>query len=123
MFGLFMRHSAWPLAIMLSADPVPVKSTRSSGAMARVGCPDLWADWRGCVIRSIALSNLSGGNDVPVVWFQAACGSGVLYASLRTIMAQAIRAILLASATAATLVGLSAMILASQGSAVPRRLA
>ena len=28
MFGLFLRRSAWPLAIMLSADRVPVKSTR-----------------------------------------------------------------------------------------------
>ena len=50
---------------MLSADPVPVKSTRSKGAMARVGCPDLWADWLGCVIRSYALSNLVSGNGSP----------------------------------------------------------
>ncbi len=28
MSGLLMRHSPWPLAIMLSADPVPVTSTR-----------------------------------------------------------------------------------------------
>ena len=27
-FGLLMRHCSWPLAIMLSADRVPVKSTR-----------------------------------------------------------------------------------------------
>jgi len=31
----------WPLAIMLSADRVPVKSTRSRGALALLGCPDL----------------------------------------------------------------------------------
>ena len=35
--GLFLRHVRWPLAIMLSADRVPVKSTRSRGAMARNG--------------------------------------------------------------------------------------
>jgi len=51
--GLLMRRLAWPLAIMLCADRVPVTSTRSLGAMAQVGCPDLWADWRGCVIRSL----------------------------------------------------------------------
>ena len=28
MFGLLMRRWSWPLAIMLSADRVPVKSTR-----------------------------------------------------------------------------------------------
>ena len=28
-FGLLMRHCLWPLAIMLSADRVPVISTRS----------------------------------------------------------------------------------------------
>jgi Fe2+ transport system protein B len=30
----------WPLAIMLSADRVPVKSTHSKDAMAQVGCPN-----------------------------------------------------------------------------------
>ena len=52
--GLLMRHFSWPLAIMLSADPVPVKTARSLGAMAHMGCPDLWADWLGCIIRSIS---------------------------------------------------------------------
>jgi hypothetical protein len=27
-FGLLMRHCSWPLAIMLSADRVPVNNTR-----------------------------------------------------------------------------------------------
>ena len=51
MFGLLMRHFTRPLAIMLSADWVPVISTRFKGAVALLGCPYLWADWRGCVIR------------------------------------------------------------------------
>jgi len=38
---------------MLSADQVPVKNTRSWGALALLGCPDPWADWRGCVSRSM----------------------------------------------------------------------
>ena len=80
MSGLLMRHFAWPLAIMLSADRVPVNNTRSLGAMALVGCPDLWADWLGCVIRSIALSNLGSGNGAPRVCraAYAECDSGVL---------------------------------------------
>jgi hypothetical protein len=32
--------ATWPLALMLSADQVPVKSTHSGDALARVGCPD-----------------------------------------------------------------------------------
>jgi len=51
--GLLLQPCSWPLAIMLSADQVPVRSTRFEGAWHEVGCPDLWADWRGCVIRSL----------------------------------------------------------------------
>ena len=53
MFGLLMQHYSWPLAIMLSADRVPVKSMRLIGAMALLGCPGLWADFIGRVIRSL----------------------------------------------------------------------
>src|SRR5680860_481081 len=48
-----MRLYSWPLAIMLSADWIPVNSTRSLDALARMGCSDLWADWLGCVIQSL----------------------------------------------------------------------
>ncbi len=56
-----MRHFSWPLAIMLSADRVPVKNTRSIGALAQMGCPGLWADWLGCVIRSVPFPTSSCG--------------------------------------------------------------
>jgi hypothetical protein len=78
-FGLLMRHYSWPLAIMLSADRVPVKNTRLIGAMALVGCPGLWADWRGCVIRSLPFPTSCAG-DVPrvfVVLPYVYAGSGV----------------------------------------------
>ena len=117
MFGLLMRHFAWPLAIMLSADRVPVKNTRSLGAMALLGCPGLWADWLGCVMRSLPFpTSLCGWcSRLLVVLPQTACGSGVLYFSLRAIMAQAMRAILLANATAAIFVDRRSINLTSQG--------
>ena len=51
--GLFARPFTSPLAIMLSADQVPTNNTRSDGAWRIMGCPDPWADWHGCVIRSL----------------------------------------------------------------------
>jgi predicted DNA-binding transcriptional regulator AlpA len=59
--GLLVRRFAWPLAIMLSADRVPVKNTRSDGAMAQMGCRGLWADWLGCVMRSCSFPTLLCG--------------------------------------------------------------
>ena len=53
MCGLFVRHWTWPLAIMLSADWVPVKSTRSFAQWHKWVVPTYGADWRGCVIRSL----------------------------------------------------------------------
>ncbi len=61
---LYLEHG-WkmPRGLMNSADRVPVNSTRSSGALALVGCPGLWADWLGCVIQSIAFpTSLSQAN-------------------------------------------------------------
>jgi hypothetical protein len=55
-----------------------------------------------------------------VVYAAAGSKLGSLNCSLRTIMAQAMRAILLASATAATLTGRRSMICASQSRRVPR---
>ncbi len=78
-FGLLMRRCSWPLAIMLSADRVPVKSTRLIGAVALVGCLALWADWLGCVIRSLPFPTSCAG-DVPrvfVVLRYVYAGSGV----------------------------------------------
>ena len=80
MFGLLMRHCSRPLAIMLSADRVPVISTRLRGALALVGCPGPWADWLGCVIRSLPSSNLVARGVVPrvfVVLPYAVAGSGI----------------------------------------------
>jgi len=116
-FGLLMRHLSWPLAIMLSADWVPVKSTRSLGAMAQVGCPDLWADWLGCVMRSLPFPTSWCGrvSRLFAMLPQTACGSGALYFSPRAIIAQAIRAILLANATAAIFVDRRSISLTSQG--------
>ena len=65
MFGLLMRRLTWPLAIMLSADWVPVKSTRSLGAMAQVGCPDLSGRLAWVRYQIIALSNLVVRENVP----------------------------------------------------------
>ena len=56
---------------------------------------------------------------LPAGVFHAASSVGSLYLSLLTMMAQAIRAILLASATAATFVGRRAIIRVSQGRFVP----
>ena len=75
-FGLLMRHCSWPLAIMLSADRVPVKNTRLIGAMALVGCPGLWADWRGCVIRSLPFPTSLRGGVLPRV----PCAAPYVYA-------------------------------------------
>ena len=62
MSGLFMRHWTWPLAIMLSADWVPVIFARFKGALAQVGCPDLWGRLAWVRYQIIALSNLDAGN-------------------------------------------------------------
>ena len=102
---------------MLSADQVPVKSTRSYGAMAQMGCPDPWADWLGCVIRSLPFPTWSAGA-FPRLFAAlpyAADRRDGSKLSLRAIIAQAMRAILLAKAMAATFVDRRAMSRTSQG--------
>ena len=103
---------------MLSADRVPVKSTRSLGAMAQMGCPDLSGRLAWVRYAIIALSNLVVRVMFPHVFVAlpyAGVGSGVLYVSFRVIMAQAMRAILLAKATAAIFVDLRSISRTSQG--------
>ena len=107
----------WPLAIMLSADWVPVISTRSRGAVALLGCPDPWADWRGCVIRSLPFPTWLAERFPRLFALLSYVGDsrdGSNF-SLRAIMAQAIRAILLAKATAAILTERRPRRLTSQG--------
>jgi len=79
-FGLLMRRLTWPLAIMLSADRVPVKSTRfkwrsgTSGLSRSVGRL-AWVRY-----AIIALSNLVAREAVPrlfVLLPYADAGSGV----------------------------------------------
>ena len=96
-FGCGARR--WPLAIMLSADRVPVKSPRSRRSGAS-GLSRSVADWRGCV-TGLALSNVVTRDRSRV--FAPQAGNDARYGSPRAIMAQAILAILLANATAATL--------------------
>lgn len=97
-FGCGARR--WPLAIMLSADLVPVKSPRSK----RPGANGLsWSVGRLAWVRyrSAALSNVVARITPRVL--DSYAGNVARYGSPRAIIAQAIRAILLASATAATL--------------------
>lgn len=115
MFGLLLRHSSWPLAIVLSADRVPVKSTRSYGAVALVGCPDLWIDWLGCAFRCSPFPTSVAGSCPRVFGLASYAGSGGRWLSLRAIRAQAVLAILFVSATAAIFTGHRSMSLVSQG--------
>src|ERR1035441_3992126 len=111
-FGLLVRHT-WPLAIMPSADQVPVISTHSTMR---------WHKWvvliagsTGSALRAVRPSNLHITPDVRRDLVYAASATGSLYRSPLAIMAQAIRAILLASAIAATFVGRRASKAVSQG--------
>ena len=103
MSGLLVRR-VWPLALMLCADRVP-KHKR--------------ALWKRCVdpsgfsrsterpyLHYVIMPSPIGIADLAAGLRHAASNSvGSLYLSSRTMMAQAILAILLASATAATFVG------------------
>src|ERR1043165_3465030 len=98
---------------MPSADQVPVKRSHSNDAMALVGCPDRRID-RLC----ITCCSPSQLHITPVVrrdLVYAASATGSLYRSPLAIMAHAIRAILLASAMAATLAGRRASNAVSHG--------
>src|ERR1017187_4284761 len=111
-FGLLVRHTG-PLAIMPSADQVPVKSTHSTMR---------WHKWvvliagsTGSALPAVGPPNLHITPDVRRDLVYAASATGSLYRSPLAIMAQAMRAILLASAMAATLVGRRASNAVSQG--------
>src|SRR6185436_9659828 len=88
---------------MLSADQVPVKTAHST--MRWHMCVVLSAGSTGSALRAVRPPNL---HITPVVrrdLVYRASATGSLYHSPLVIMAQTIRAILLASAIAATLVG------------------
>jgi hypothetical protein len=67
-FGLLMRRLTWPLAIMLSADRVPVKNTRFKWRSGTSGLS--WSVGRLAWVRYaiIALSNLVAREAVPRVF-------------------------------------------------------
>ena len=65
MSGLFARYSC-PLAKMLSAGSGSLSKARACiGAPAQVGCPGPWADWLGCVMRSLPFPNSLLGKALP----------------------------------------------------------
>ena len=95
----------------------PNRSHAHRSALTQAGSPDPRND-RICITSSCPRQFV----ETPGAY--AACSnSGSLNCSPRTIMAQAMRAILLASATAATLIGLRSMIRASHSRFVPCCLA
>ena len=67
MFGLLMRHCSWPLAIMLSADRVPVKSTRFKWRSGTCGLSRSVGRLAWVRYAIIALSNLVAREAVPRV--------------------------------------------------------
>ena len=104
----------WPLAIMPSADQVPVKSPHSTMHW-HMGVV-LIAGSTGSALRAVRPPNLHiTPDDSQRDLYYAASATGSLYRSPLAIMAQAILAILLASATAATFVGRRANNAVSQG--------
>ena len=109
--GLLMRRG-WPLALMLCADRLPIvlctrKCDDPSGFSRSPERPYL---------HYVVMPSPIGVADLTADLSHAASDSfGSLYLSPRTMMAQAIRAILLASATAATFVGRRSINRPSQG--------
>ena len=110
MSGLLMRRM-WPLALMLRAERVPIES------------PHLECDDPNGFSRSserpylhyvVMPSPIGGGTDLSAA-YAASNSSGSLYLSPRAMIAHAIRAILLAKATAANLVGRRAINCPSHG--------
>src|ERR1700686_3417476 len=102
-----------PLAIMPSADQVPIESPHST--MLGGNWVVLIAGSTGSALRAVRPPNL---HITPVVrrdLVYAASATGSLYRSPLTIIAQTILASLLASAIAATLVGRRASKAVSQG--------
>ncbi len=109
MSGLLVRQVR-PLALMLCAERVPIERPH-------LKCVDPNGFSRSpettvSVLRRHALAN--SWSDLPAA-YAASNSAGSLYLSPRTMIAQAIRAILLAKATAATLVGRRAINWPSHG--------
>ena len=102
----------WPLAIMLCADRVPIVNTHSKMRRPKRVLPIPGSTLS--ALRRYVLANL-----LKLQVYAAGSNLGSLNGSARAIRAQAMRAILLASATAATLIGRRAMIRASQSRRVP----
>src|SRR3954467_13180632 len=98
---------------MPSADQVPVKSSHST--MHWHMWVVLIAGSTGSALRAVRPPNLHITPDARRDLVYAASATGSLYRSPLTIMAQTIRAILLASAMAATFVGRRASNSVSQG--------
>ena len=65
---------AWPLAIMLSADQVPVKRVRSKSALAQVSRRDRF---RPNFIWYAFIASHEGNSDLPSNW-KPACGALLL---------------------------------------------
>jgi hypothetical protein len=108
--GLLVRQ-VWPLALMLCAERVPIES------------PHLKCDDPNGFSRSperpylhyVVMPSPIGGVPICPLPYAASNSAGSLYLSPRAMMAQAIRAILLAKATAANLVGRRAINRPSHG--------
>src|SRR5271169_6033092 len=98
---------------MPSADQVPIKSPHLT--MHGGNWVVLIAGSTGSALRSVRPPNLHITPDVRRDLVHRASATGSLYRSPLTIVAQTIRAILLASAMAATLVGRRASSAVSQG--------
>ena len=94
-FGCGARR--WPLAIVLSADRVPVKSPRSRRSGAS-GLSLSVADWHGCVTGLCSLQRRCADRSARFLSYAVI---GARYGSFLAIIAHAMRAILLARATAA----------------------
>jgi hypothetical protein len=108
-------RQVWPLALMLCADRVPNKNAHfRSGALTQAGSPDPRNN-RICITSSCPRQLVLPLYLLACLPYTASNSFGSLYLSPRTMMAQAIRAILLASATAATLVGRRSINRASHG--------
>src|SRR4051812_43140255 len=91
----------------------PGQKLAFDNAVAHVGCPDRRID--GSALRAVRPPNLHITSDVRRDLVYAASAAGSLYRSPLAIIAHAIRASLLASAMAATLVGRRASNAVSQG--------
>ena len=101
MSGLLVRR-VWPLALMLCAERGPKSLARTRSAMTQTGSPGPRND-RICITSSCP-RQLVVPIDLPPT-YAASNSVGSRYLSPRAMIAHAIRAILLAKATAATLVG------------------